>query len=214
MCMFKEVADIQTADMLKLPVPEAEYHNVAVKPSEMQKEMVAELSDRAEKVRNKMVDSSVDKMMQITKDGGKLALALRLANDVLPDFEYSKVKAWVDNNYRIGEENKNDKTSQLVFCDLSTPKNDGSFSVYTDIRDKLIERGIPKEELSFIHDADTETKKKEVFTKTRRGDIRVLFGSTAKMGAGTNVQERLIALHDIDCPYRPADVGRILRNIA
>ncbi|NCC88468.1 MAG: helicase, partial [Clostridia bacterium] len=170
MCMFKEVADIQTADMLKLPVPEAEYHNVAVKPSELQKEMVADLAERAEKVRNGMVDSSVDNMLKITNDGRKLALDQRLANEMLPDFEDSKINACVDNVYRIWEETKENKSAQLVFCDLSTPKNDGHFSVYTDIRDKLVERGVPKEELQFIHDADTEVKKKELFSKVRRGD--------------------------------------------
>ncbi|MGL5913180.1 MAG: helicase-related protein, partial [Bacteroidales bacterium] len=216
MCMFKEVADIQTADMLKLPVPRAEYHNVAVKPSELQKDMVADLAERAEKVRNGMVDSSVDNMLKITNDGRKLALDQRLANEILPDFEDSKINACVDNIYRIWEETKENKSTQLVFCDLSTPKNDGHFSVYTDIRDKLVERGVPKEELQFIHDADTEVKKKELFSKVRRGDVRVMFGSTAKMGAGTNVQNRLIALHDIDCPWRPSDLeqrsGRIIRQ--
>ncbi|MEG1870307.1 MAG: helicase-related protein, partial [Oscillospiraceae bacterium] len=216
MCMFKEVADIKTADMLNLPVPKANYHNVAVKPSEIQIDMVTELSERADKVRNKMVDSSVDNMLKITNDGRKLALDQRLINDMLPDFEDSKTNACVDNIYRIWEENKATKATQLVFCDLSTPKNDGRFTVYEDMREKLIAKGIPKEELEFIHDADTETKKKDLFTKIRRGDVRVLFGSTAKLGAGTNVQKKLIALHDLDCPWRPSDLeqrsGRIIRQ--
>lgn len=216
MAMFKEVADIKTADMLDLPVPQAHYHNVAVKPSEMQKEMVASLAERAEKVRGGNVDSSVDNMLKITNDGRKLALDQRMLNDMLPDFEDSKINACVDNIYRIWEENADKKSAQLVFCDLSTPKNDGSFSVYNDIRKKLIERGIPESEVKFIHEADTDIKKKELFQKTRKGEIRVLLGSTQKMGAGTNVQDRLIALHDVDCPWRPSDLeqrsGRIIRQ--
>ncbi|NCC87763.1 MAG: helicase, partial [Clostridia bacterium] len=216
MCMFKEVADIQTADMLNLPVPEATYHNVAVKPSRLQCEMVAELSERADRVRNKMVDSSVDNMLKITSDGRKLALDQRLINDMLPDFENSKINACVDNIYRIWGESVGKSSAQLVFCDLSTPKSDGTFSVYQDIKDKLVERGIPAEQLKFIHDANSETKKKELFAKVRKGDVRVLFGSTAKMGAGTNVQDKLIALHDCDCPWRPSDLeqrsGRIVRQ--
>ena len=212
MAMFKEVADIKTADMLDLPVPQAHYHNIAVKPSEMQKEMVASLAERAEKVRGGNVDSSVDNMLKITNDGRKLALDQRMLNDILPDFEDSKINACVDNIYRIWEENADKKSAQLVFCDLSTPKNDGTFSVYDDIRKKLIERGIPESEVKFIHEADTDIKKKELFQKTRKGEVRVLLGSTQKMGAGTNVQDRLIALHDVDCPWRPSDVGRILRT--
>ena len=216
MAMFKEVADIKTADMLDLPVPQAHYHNVAVKPSEMQKEMVASLAERAEKVRGGAVDSSVDNMLKITNDGRKLALDQRMLNDMLPDFEDSKINACVDNIYRIWEENADKKSAQLVFCDLSTPKNDGSFSVYNDIRKKLIERGIPESEVKFIHEADTDIKKKELFQKTRKGEVRVLLGSTQKMGAGTNVQDRLIALHDVDCPWRPSDLeqrsGRIIRQ--
>ena len=212
MAMFKEVADIKTADMLDLPVPEAKYHNVAVKPSEMQKEMVASLAERAEKVRSGGVDASVDNMLKITNDGRKLALDQRMLNPMLPDFEGSKINACVDNIYRIWEENADKKSAQLVFCDLSTPKNDGTFSVYNDIRKKLIERGIPESEVRFIHEADTDIKKKELFQKTRKGEVRVLLGSTQKMGAGTNVQDRLIALHDVDCPWRPSDVGRILRT--
>ena len=216
MAMFKEVADIKTADMLDLPVPQAHYHNVAVKPSEMQKEMVASLAERAEKVRGGNVDSSVDNMLKITNDGRKLALDQRMLNDMLPDFEDSKINACVDNIYRIWAETTDKKSAQLVFCDLSTPKNDGSFSVYNDIRKKLIERGIPESEVKFIHEADTDIKKKELFQKTRKGEVRVLLGSTQKMGAGTNVQDRLIALHDVDCPWRPSDLeqrsGRIIRQ--
>ena len=216
MAMFKEVADIKTADMLELPVPEAHFHNVAVKPSEMQKEMVASLAERAEKVRGGGVDSSVDNMLKITNDGRKLALDQRMLNDMLPDFEGSKINACVDNIYRIWEETANKKSAQLVFCDLSTPKNDGTFSVYNDIRKKLIERGVPESEVRFIHEADTDVKKKELFQKTRKGEVRVLLGSTQKMGAGTNVQDRLIALHDVDCPWRPSDLeqrsGRIIRQ--
>ena len=212
MAMFKEIADIKTADMLNLPVPEAKYHNIAVKPSEMQKEMVASLAERAEQVRGGGVDSSVDNMLKITNDGRKLALDQRMLNDMLPDFEGSKINACVDNIYRIWEENADKKSAQLVFCDLSTPKNDGTFSVYNDIRKKLIERGIPESEVKFIHEADTDMKKKELFQKTRKGEVRVLLGSTQKMGAGTNVQDKLIALHDVDCPWRPSDVGRILRT--
>ena len=216
MAMFKEIADIKTADMLNLPVPEAKYHNIAVKPSEMQKEMVASLAERAEQVRGGGVDSSVDNMLKITNDGRKLALDQRMLNDMLPDFEGSKINACVDNIYRIWEETADKKSAQLVFCDLSTPKNDGTFSVYNDIRKKLIERGVPESEVRFIHEADTDVKKKELFQKTRKGEVRVLLGSTQKMGAGTNVQDRLIALHDVDCPWRPSDLeqrsGRIIRQ--
>lgn len=216
MAMFKEIADIKTADMLNLPVPEAKYPNIAVKPSEMQKEMVASLAERAEQVRGGGVDSSVDNMLKITNDGRKLALDQRMLNDMLPDFEGSKINACVDNIYRIWKENADKKSAQLVFCDLSTPKNDGTFSVYNDIRKKLIERGIPESEVKFIHEADTDMKKKELFQKTRKGEVRVLLGSTQKMGAGTNVQDKLIALHDVDCPWRPSDLeqrsGRIVRQ--
>lgn len=213
--MFKEVADIKTADMLNLPVSKANYHNIAVKPSETQKEIVASLADRAEKVRNKIVDSSVDNMLKITNDGRKVALDQRMINPLLPDFEGSKINACVDNIYRIWEETKATKSAQLVFCDLSTPKSDG-FSVYNDIRDKLIRRGIPKSEVCFIHDANTEAKKQELFAKVRKGNVRVLMGSTQKMGAGTNVQDKLVALHDLDCPWQPSDLeqrsGRIIRQ--
>lgn len=216
MSMFKEVADIRTADMLELPVPKANFHNIAVKPSEIQKEMVAQLAERAENVRKGNVDASVDNMLKITNDGRKLALDQRMLNDMLPDFEGSKINACVDNVYRIWNENSAKKSAQLIFCDLSTPKNDGTFSVYNDIRKKLIERGIPESEVKFIHEADTDVKKKDLFQKVRKGEVRVLIGSTQKMGAGTNVQDRLIALHDVDCPWRPSDLeqraGRIIRQ--
>ena len=216
MAIFKEVADIKTADMLNLPVPEAHFHNIAVKPSEMQKEMVASLAERAEEVRGGGVDSSIDNMLKITNDGRKLALDQRMLNDMLPDFKGSKINACVDNIYRIWRETADKKSAQLVFCDLSTPKKDGTFSVYNDIRKKLIERGIPESEIKFIHEADTDMKKKELFQKTRKGEVRVLLGSTQKMGAGTNVQDKLIALHDLDCPWRPSDLeqrsGRIVRQ--
>ncbi len=216
MSMFKEVADIRTADMLELPVPKANFHNIAVKPSEIQKDMVAKLAERAELVRKGNVDASVDNMLKITNDGRKLALDQRMLNDMLPDFEGSKINACVDNVYRIWNENSDKKSAQLIFCDLSTPKNDGVFSVYNDIRKKLIERGIPENQVKFIHEADTDVKKKELFQKVRKGEVRVLLGSTQKMGAGTNVQDRLIALHDVDCPWRPSDLeqraGRIIRQ--
>lgn len=216
MSMFKEVADIQTADMLKLPVPETEYKNIAVKPSDIQSEMVKSLSERAEKVRNGGVDSSQDNMLLITNDGRKLALDQRMIDPLLPDFEGSKVNALVDNVYRIWNETTPNKSAQLVFCDLSTPKSSNDFSVYNDIRDKLIKKGIPPDEVQFIHDANTETKKAELFKKVRSGEVRVLMGSTQKMGAGTNVQNKLIAMHDLDCPWRPADLeqraGRIIRQ--
>lgn len=216
MSMFKEVADIQTADMLKLPVPEAEFHNVSVKPSEHQKEMIKSLSERADKVRNGEVDSTIDNMLKITNDGRKLALDQRLLNPMLPDFEKSKVNACVDNVYNIWKESTPNKSAQLLFCDLSTPKGNDEFSVYTDIRNKLIAKGIPEDEIKFIHEADTEVKKQELFKKVRKGDVRVLLGSTSKMGAGTNCQTKLIALHDLDCPWRPSDLeqrlGRIVRQ--
>lgn len=216
MAMFKEVADIKTADTLKLPTPTPHYHNVAVKPSDFQKAMVAELGERAEKVRNNQVDASVDNMLKITNDGRKLALDQRMINPLLPDFEGSKINACIDNIFTIWQENSDKKSAQLVFCDLSTPKPDAEFSVYTDIRRKLIERGVPESEISFIHEAKTEAQKQELFKKVRKGEVRVLLGSTQKMGAGTNVQNKLIALHDIDCPWRPSDLeqrsGRIIRQ--
>ena len=216
MAMFKEVADIKTADTLNLPTPTPHYHNVAVKPSDFQKAMVAELGERAEKVRNNQVDASVDNMLKITNDGRKLALDQRMINPLLPDFEGSKINACIDNIFMIWQENADKKSAQLVFCDLSTPKPDAEFSAYTDIRKKLIERGVPKSEISFIHEAKTEAQKQELFKKVRKGEVRVLLGSTQKMGAGTNVQNKLIALHDIDCPWRPSDLeqrsGRIIRQ--
>ena len=199
MAMFKQVADIKTADMLNLPVPEVEYHNIAVKPSQVQKEMVASLGERAERIRGGGVDSSVDNMLKVTNDGRKLALDQRMMNPMLPDEESSKVNACVNEVFRIWEENSDKKLTQLLFCDLSTPKGEGEFSVYTDIRKKLIERGIPETEIKFIHEADTEVKKQELFKKVRRGEVRILMGSTQKMGAGTNVQNKIIASHDLDC---------------
>ena len=216
MSLFKEVADIKTSDMLNLPVPKANYHNIAVKPSEMQKEMVASLAERADKVRGGGVDASVDNMLKITNDGRKLALDQRMINDMLPDFEGSKVNACIDNVFRIWQETAEKRSTQLVFCDLSTPKGEEQFSVYTDMRKKLIERGVPADEIRFIHEADTEAKKLELFKKVRKGEVRILMGSTQKMGAGTNVQDKLIASHDIDCPWRPSDLeqraGRTIRQ--
>ena len=216
MALFKEVADIQTSEMLNLLVPKANYHNVVIEPSEIQKELVKDLSERAEKIRNRMVDSSVDNMLKITNDGRKLALDQRLTNDMLEDFEHSKVATCADNIYSIWDKTNDDKSAQLVFCDLSTPHNDGKFNVYDDLKTKLIDRGIPEEEIAFIHDANTDARKQELFNKVRRGQVRVLIGSTQKMGAGTNCQDRLIALHDLDCPWRPSDLiqrsGRIIRQ--
>ena len=216
MALFKEVADIQTSEMLNLPVPKVNYHNVVIEPSEIQKELVKDLSERAEKIRNRMVDSSVDNMLKITNDGRKLALDQRLTNDMLEDFEHSKVATCADNIYSIWDKTSEDKSAQLVFCDLSTPHNDGKFNVYDDLKTKLIDRGIPEEEIAFIHDANTDARKQELFNKVRRGQVRVLIGSTQKMGAGTNCQDRLIALHDLDCPWRPSDLiqrsGRIIRQ--
>ena len=212
MQMFREVADIQTADMLNLPVPEAEYRVVSVKPSEMQREMVVELGERAERVREGLVNATEDNMLLITNDGRKLALDQRMMNDLLPDYPESKVNACVEEVYNFWEQGQEKRLTQLVFCDLSTPKTDGSFSVYNDVRDKLIAKGVPPEEIAFIHDANTEVRKKELFSKVRRGAVRILMGSTFKMGAGTNVQDLIIASHDLDCPWRPRDVGRILRT--
>ena len=214
--LFKESADIQTPDMLKLPVPEAEYENVVLKPSEYQKEMVTSLADRAEAVRNRLVEPHQDNMLKITNDGRKLALDQRLINDMLPDEEHSKAKTCVDKAFEIWEDTKGEKSAQLIFCDLSTPKGDGTFNVYEDIRNKLMEKGVPAEEITFIHQANTELRKAELFSKVRSGQVRFLLGSTAKMGAGTNVQDRLIALHHLDVPWRPSDIeqqeGRILRQ--
>lgn len=216
MSMFKEIADIQTADMLKLPVPEAEYHNVVLKPSEQQKEIVASLSQRAEKVRNKQVDSNEDNMLVITNDGRKLALDQRLINPMLPDSDSGKVAVCAENVYNIWERTAAQKSTQMVFVDLSTPHNDGQFNVYDDLKKKLLDKGIPESEIAYIHNAKTEAAKKELFGKVRSGEVRVLIGSTQKMGAGTNAQRKLIALHHMDCPWRPSDLqqreGRIIRQ--
>ena len=197
---------------INLPVPEAEYRVISVKPSDMQKEMVTELGERAERVRNGMVNPTEDNMLLITNEGRKLALDQRLVNEMFPDDDNSKVNACVDEVYRFWYDTKEDKLTQLLFCDLSTPKKDGSFSVYNDVRDKLVSKGVPEKEIQFIHDANTEVRKKELFAKVRKGDVRILMGSTFKMGAGTNVQDLIIASHDLDCPWRPSDVGRILRT--
>ena len=212
MAAFKEVADIQTADMLKLPVPKANFHTEVMKPSEIQKEMIKGLAERAEKIHAGGVDPHVDNMLRITNDGRKLALDMRLIQPLAPDDPNGKVAVCARNVYRIWEQTKEKRSAQLVFCDLSTPTTDGSFSVYGDLKKKLMDAGIPEEEIAFIHTADSEAKKKELFSKVRSGQVRVLLGSTAKMGAGTNVQDKLIALHDLDCPWRPSDVGRILRT--
>lgn len=216
MAMFRQVADVQTADMLNLPVPKANFHVVKTAPSEIQKELVESFAERAEKIHNKMVTAQEDNMLLVTNDGRKAALDQRLIDPMLPDFEGSKVNACVQNIYEIWERNTDKRSAQLVFCDLSTPKNDGTFNVYDDIRTKLVARGIPPGEIAFIHSADTDVKKQELFAKVRAGQVRVLLGSTFKMGAGTNVQQRLIALHDLDVPWRPSDLeqrsGRIIRQ--
>ena len=214
--LFKESADVQTADMLNLPVPEAEYINEVLKPSETQQEMVSSFADRAEQVRNGNVNPKIDNMLKITNDGRKLALDQRLINDLLPDEPESKVNLCVENAYQVWEESTPDKSTQLIFCDLSTPKADGTFNVYDDVREKLVAKGILREEIAFIHEANTETKKAELFAKVRSGQVRILLGSTPKLGAGTNIQDRLIALHHLDCPWKPSDLeqqeGRILRQ--
>ena len=214
--LFKESADVQTADMLNLPVPEAEYINEVLKPSETQQEMVSSFADRAERVRNGNVDPRTDNMLKITNDGRKLALDQRLINNLLPDEPESKVNLCVENAYQVWEESTPDKSTQLIFCDLSTPKTDGTLNVYDDVREKLVAKGIPREEIAFIHEANTETKKAELFAKVRSGQVRILLGSTPKLGAGTNIQDRLIALHHLDCPWKPSDLeqqeGRILRQ--
>ena len=216
MATFKMVADVQTADMLKLPVPKANFHTEVIHPSELQKKAVAGLAERAERVRARVVDPSTDNMLRITNDGRKLALDMRLLSSLAPDDENSKVSVCARNVYRIWAESTAQRSTQLVFCDLSTPKADGSFNVYDDLRQKLLEMGIPENEIAYIHTANTEQKKKELFAKVRGGEVRILMGSTAKMGAGTNVQDRLIALHDLDCPWRPSDLqqrlGRIVRQ--
>jgi len=210
--LFKESADIQTPDMLNLPVPEAEYENVVLKPSEYQKDMVASLAERAEAVRDRQVQPYEDNMLKIINDGRRLALDQRLINDMLPDDENSKASTCVEKTFEIWEQTKEQKSTQLIFCDLSTPKGDGTFNVYEDIRNKLIEKSVPPEEIAFIHEANTELRKAELFGKVRSGQARFLLGSTQKMGAGTNVQDRLITLHHLDVPWRPSDVGRILRT--
>lgn len=214
--IFKEAADIQTSDMLNLPVPEAEFINEVLKPSEEQQDMVAAFSERAESVRAGMVNPTEDNMLKITNDGRKCALDQRLLNELLPDAEKSKVNTCVENAFQVWDEGKADRTTQLIFCDLSTPKGDGTFNVYDDVRNKLAARGIPKEEIAFIHEYNTEAKKAELFAKVRAGQVRILMGSTPKLGAGTNVQDRLIALHHLDCPWKPSDLeqqeGRILRQ--
>ena len=216
MSVFKNVADIQTADMLKLPVPEAHYHNIALKPSEYQKEIVASLAERAEKVRNREVDSSVDNMLLITNDGRKLALDQRLVNPMLPSDPDSKAAKCAENVFEIWRHTADQRSTQMIFCDLSTPKDDGAFSVYDDIRAKLLELGVPENEIAFIHNAKSEVQKKDLFGKVRSGQVRILLGSTQRMGAGTNCQQKLIALHHLDCPWRPSDLqqreGRIIRQ--
>ena len=216
MSVFKNIADIQTADMLKLPVPEAHHHNIALKPSEYQKKMVEALGERAEKVRNREVDSSVDNMLLITNDGRKLALDQRLVNPMLPSDPDSKAAKCAENVFEIWQRTTDQLSTQMIFCDLSTPKGDGSFSVYDDIRDKLLELGIPENEIAYIHNAKSEAQKKDLFAKVRAGQVRVLLGSTQRMGAGTNCQQKLIALHHLDCPWRPSDLqqreGRIIRQ--
>lgn len=216
MSAFKQVADIQTADRLKLPVPKANFHTEVIKPSELQQEMIKGLAERAEKIRAGGVDPHEDNMLRITNDGRKLALDMRLINPLAADDPNGKVAVCARNVYRIWEQTKEKRSTQLVFCDLSTPTKDGSFNVYDDLKKKLMEQGIPEDEIAFIHDADSEAKKKELFAKVRTGQIRVLMGSTQKMGAGTNVQDKLIALHDLDCPWRPSDLqqrlGRIVRQ--
>ena len=216
MAMFRDFADIQTADMLDLPTPEVKYENVILEPSDLQKEMVQQLSERAYLVQRRLVDPKTDNMLKITTDGRKIGLDQRLINPLLPESENSKTNACADKVFELWDETKDKRLTQLVFCDFSTPKKDGRFNVYEDIKDKLLEKGIPEHEIAFIHDYDSEARKKELFAKVRQGKIRVLFGSTAKMGAGTNVQDRLIANHDADCPWRPADLeqrsGRIIRQ--
>lgn len=214
--MFKEVADIKTSDQLHLPVPEAKFETVVAKPSEIQKEMVQNLSERAAKVHSGTVDASVDNMLCVTNDGRKIGLDVRLMNPMLPDDPNSKLNVCVRNVLQIWEDGREQKLTQLIFCDMSTPKGDGSFNVYDDIRTKLLNAGVPEQEIEFIHNADTENKKAELFSKVRSGQVRVLLGSTAKMGAGTNVQTLLVAVHHLDVGWRPSDMtqrnGRIIRQ--
>jgi hypothetical protein len=215
MSVFKETADIKTADMLNLPKPEAEFVNVSVEPTAIQKAMIKYLAKRANAVRNRMVDPWEDNMLAITTDGRKIGLDQRMMNPKLPDAKHSKVNACLENIYKIWDETKNDRLTQAVFCDFSTP-NKRKFNVYDDIKWKLVRKGIPEDEIAFIHDCDTEIKKKELFAKVRTGQVRIVFGSTQKMGVGTNIQDKLVALHDLDCPWRPSDLeqraGRILRQ--
>ncbi len=216
MSTFKMVADIQTADMLMLPVPKANFHTEMIKPSPMQEDMIKSLADRAEEIRAGRVDPSIDNMLKITNDGRKLALDMRLVNPLAPNSDTSKTSICAQNVFSIWERTQGQRSAQLVFSDLSTPKGDGSFNIYDDLKAKLVAKGIPPEEIAFIHDANTEVRKKELFSKVRSGQVRVLIGSTAKMGAGTNCQDKLIALHDADCPWRPSDLaqrlGRIVRQ--
>jgi len=216
MSMFKEVADIKTSDMLNLPVPEANFEVIKTKPTEEQKEILEAISERADAVRNNQVEPTEDNMLKITNDGKKLALDQRLINPLLPDDPNSKVNVCVKNIFSIWDKTKENSSTQLVFSDMSTPKGDGEFNIYDDIRDKLVNMGIPKDEIAFIHEADTDKQKDELFSKVRKGEVRVLLGSTQKMGAGTNVQNKLIALHDLDVPWRPSDLeqrsGRIVRQ--
>ena len=212
MQVFKEVADIKTADQLNLPTPEVEYHNIVTEPTAHQQAMVKELSKRAEKVHNG-IDAHIDNMLRITSDGRKLGLDQRIINPLLPDDPDSKVNACIDNVHRIWTDYADTKAAQLIFCDISTPKSDGSFNIYDDIRQKLVQRGIPVEQVRFIHEANSDVQKKELFAKVRSGQVRVLIGSTQKMRAGTNVQDRLIALHHLDVPWRPSEEGRAKRYI-
>ena len=216
MNLFRDFADIQTADMLDLPTPEVKYENIILEPSDLQKSMVEKLSERAYLVNRRLVDPEIDNMLKITTDGRKIGLDQRLINPLLPESESSKSHACADKVFEIWDDTKNKRLTQLVFCDFSTPNKDGRFNVYDDIKGKLLDKGIPEHEIAFIHDYDSEARKKELFAKVRSGKIRVLFGSTAKMGAGTNVQDKLIATHDADCPWRPADLeqraGRIMRQ--
>lgn len=216
MTIFKECADIKTADDLELNVPEAVFENIAAEPSNTQKELMKGLSERATKIHDKLVDPTVDNMLKVTSDGRKIGLDQRLMNPLLPDEDNSKVNLCVDKVYDIWQNTAEDRLTQLIFCDFSTPKNDGSFNLYDDVRDKLIAKGVPENEIAYIHDYNTDVKKQTLFAKVRKGDVRVLLGSTAKCGAGTNVQDKLIALHHLDCPWRPADLeqreGRIIRQ--
>ena len=212
MAMFKEFADIKTADDLNLPVPECETHNITVKPTENQKKLVQSLGERAKRIHNKLVTSDIDNMLMVTNDGRKIGLDQRLINPLLPDEPGTKVNVCVDNVFQIWNDTSDQRLTQLIFCDFSTPKGDGSFNLYDDIKNKLIDKGVPKNEVAFIHDAASKEAKENLFSKVRSGHIRILIGSTQKMGAGTNIQDKLIASHDLDCPWKLRDVGRILRT--